>query len=367
MSRKGEGFLKSGLFLLGLLVGYELASYLIVIPWEAGWKAVGGALAKMAALTLAFGLASFLLAPYLLKGIGRLLNWVTGSLQRMAFSDIAAGVIGLTAALLIALLFTLSFPRRLPVVGDVLPLLFTIGLGYVGAAVAIKKREELFAFLSSWGRAPGRFLKEGGAWSTAPKLLDTSAIIDGRIFDICKSGFLEGNLIVPQFVLAELQHIADSSDVLKRNKGRRGLDILNKMQKELHIPVQIIDADLGEAGDVDARIVRLAKALGAKVVTNDFNLNKVCELQGVKALNINELANAVKPIVLPGEEMVVQVVRDGREPGQGLAYLDDGTMIVVDGGKKYIGETVGVLVTNVLSTSGGRMIFARPKAVEKAL
>lgn len=366
MSRKGKVLWQSGLFLLGLLIGYELASYLIVIPWGAGWKAVAGALAYMVGLMLACGLASFLLAPYLLKGIEKLLNWITGSLQRMAFSDIAAGVIGLTAALLIALLFTLSFPRNVPVVGDVLPLLFTIGLAYVGAAVAIKKREELFAFLGSWGRT-ARHFKEGEGWGAAPKLLDTSAIIDGRIFDICRSGFLEGNLIVPQFVLAELQHIADSSDVLKRNKGRRGLDILNKMQKELHIPVQIIDADLEEAGDVDAKIVRLAKALGAKVVTNDFNLNKVCELQGVKTLNINELANAVKPIVLPGEEMVVQVVRDGREPGQGLAYLDDGTMIVVDGGKKYIGETVGVLVTNVLSTSGGRMIFARPKAVEKAL
>ncbi|MGB3985463.1 MAG: PIN domain-containing protein, partial [Limnochordia bacterium] len=195
----------------------------------------------------------------------------------------------------------------------------------------------------------------------------TSVIIDGRISDITKTGFIEGTLIVPSFVLDELQHIADSSDVLKRNRGRRGLDILNKIQKEPYVQVQIMDRDFEDIAEVDSKLVKLAKELGAKVITNDFNLNKVCELHGVPVLNINELANAVKPVVLPGEELRVHVIKDGKEQGQGVAYLDDGTMIVVDGGRRYIGETIGVMVTSVLQTAAGRMIFAKPKAMEKAL
>jgi len=199
------------------------------------------------------------------------------------------------------------------------------------------------------------------------KILDTSVIIDGRIADICKTGFIEGTLVIPEFVLEELQHIADSSDLLKRNRGRRGLDILNKIQKELDVRVLIYEEAVEEAGEVDSKLVKLAKAMRGKVVTNDFNLNKVCELQGVSVLNINDLANAVKPVVLPGEEIVVQVIKDGKEHGQGVAYLDDGTMIVVEGGRDYIGTTMEVLVTSVLQTSAGRMIFAKPKLLEKAL
>nr|MBO2477700.1 PIN domain nuclease [Bacillota bacterium] len=174
-------------------------------------------------------------------------------------------------------------------------------------------------------------------------------------------------LVIPSFVLQELQHIADSSDVLKRNRGRRGLDILNRMQKESKVAVEILDRDFDDITDVDAKLVRLARRLDAKVLTNDFNLNKVAELQGVEVLNINELANALKPVVLPGEEMVVHVIKDGKEQGQGVGYLDDGTMIVVDGGRRYIGESVDVLVTSVLQTAAGRMIFAKPKPAERAL
>ena len=195
----------------------------------------------------------------------------------------------------------------------------------------------------------------------AYKLLDTSAVIDGRIADICRTGFLEGNLIVPGFVLAELQKIADSSDSLKRNRGRRGLDILNKMQKEPNISIRIYDKDFEELADVDIKIVRLAKLMEARVITNDFNLNKVAELYGVPVLNINELANAIKPVALPGEEILVHVIKDGKEHGQGIAYLEDGTMIVVDGGRRYIGEEIHVTVTSVLQTAAGRMIFAKPK------
>ena len=178
---------------------------------------------------------------------------------------------------------------------------------------------------------------------------------------------LRMTLIIPQFVLEELQHIADSPDSLKRNRGRRGLDILNKIQKESVIPIEIVDQDYPDGQDVDSKLVRLAKEYNGTVLTNDYNLNKVAELQGVPVLNINELANAVKPVVLPGEEMLVQVIKDGKEQGQGVAYLDDGTMIVVDSGKKHIGQEIEVMVTSVLQTAAGRMIFARPKVMEKAL
>lgn len=193
------------------------------------------------------------------------------------------------------------------------------------------------------------------------KILDTSSIIDGRIADLCKTGFLEGVLIIPHFVLNELQKIADSSDPLRRNRGRRGLDILNKIQKENQVAVRIFDMDYEDLTEVDTKLLRLARELEAKVVTNDFNLNKVAELYGVEVLNINELSNAIKPVVLPGEEMVVHVLRDGKEYGQGIGYLEDGTMIVVEGGKNYIGLNIEILVTSVLQTSAGRMIFAKPK------
>ncbi len=194
------------------------------------------------------------------------------------------------------------------------------------------------------------------------KILDTNVIIDGRIADVCRTGFLEGPLYVPGFVLEELQHIADSGDGLKRARGRRGLDILNTMQKELPLIVRTWDKALDKAyqnEEVDTKLVRLAKALEGMIVTNDFNLNKVAMLQGVQVLNVNELANALKPVVLPGEVMVVGIVKEGKEPNQGVAYLDDGTMIVVEDGRRYIGGTQGVIVTSVLQTSAGKMIFAR--------
>ena len=191
--------------------------------------------------------------------------------------------------------------------------------------------------------------------------MDTSVIIDGRIFDICQTGFVEGPLVIPGFVLNELRHISDSADGLKRNRGRRGLDILNKIQKELSIETQIYEEDFPEIAEVDAKLLKLAQVLNGKVVTNDFNLNKVAEFQGVPVLNIKELANAIKPVLLPGEEMKVVVMKDGKEASQGIAYLDDGTMIVVEGGRKFISEEIMVVVTSVLQTAAGRMIFAKPK------
>ncbi len=197
--------------------------------------------------------------------------------------------------------------------------------------------------------------------AAVPKLLDTSVIIDGRIADICETGFIEGSFIIPQFILQELQHISDSADGLKRARGRRGLDILNHIQKKIDIDVTIVEEDFPHIKEVDAKLVELGKKLGAKILTNDLNLNKVAELQGVRVLNINDLSNALKPVVLPGETIRVFVLKEGKEAGQGVAYLDDGTMVVVDNAKRCIGKNVDVIVTSVLQTSAGRMIFTRLK------
>jgi uncharacterized protein YacL len=231
--------------------------------------------------------------------------------------------------------------------------------GYLGAVVALNKGQEfnLTAFI--------RLLREQPR-AESYKLLDTSVIIDGRIADITETGFLEGTLVIPQFILRELQHIADSSDPLKRNRGRRGLDILQKIQKKVDIRVEISDMDFPEIREVDNKLVAMAKALNAKIVTNDFNLNKVAELRGVAVLNINELTNALRPVVLPGEDMRVYVLKEGKEYNQGIAYLDDGTMVVVDNGRRHIGQTIDVCVTSVLQTTAGRMIFSRLKEEAEA-
>lgn len=197
--------------------------------------------------------------------------------------------------------------------------------------------------------------------SNAVRILDTSVIIDGRIANICRTGFLDGELIIPRFVLKELQYIADSADTLRRNKGRRGLEVLGDLQENPDLAVRIVDEDFPHIREVDAKLVALAKALGGKILTNDYNLKTVAEIQGVNVLNVNELANSVKPEILQGEVMTVRVVREGKEPGQGVAYLDDGTMVVIDNGKYFMGQTIPVEVTSVLQTSAGRMIFARKR------
>ncbi|AZN38453.1 PIN/TRAM domain-containing protein [Paenibacillus albus] len=300
---------------------------------------------------------------------GPILRWMQQGAERasaMPTGELLSGGGGLLGGLALS---ALIYPAlsSLTGAGIFVPIAMTILLGYIGMRVGLSKQGELasmFKSLSERTNAQVRVDEESSY--EEHKILDTSVIIDGRIADICKTGFIEGTLVIPEFVLEELQHIADSSDLLKRNRGRRGLDILNKIQKELDVKVLIYEGD-AEEGEVDSKLVKLAKVLHGKVVTNDFNLNKVCELQGVSVLNINDLANAVKPVVLPGEEIVVQVIKDGKEHGQGVAYLDDGTMIVVEGGRDYIGTTMEVLVTSVLQTSAGRMIFAKPKLLEKAL
>lgn len=291
-------------------------------------------------------------------------KWTEDRIVNAPLMDILTGGLGLVIGLLVAILVGIPLSQlELPVVNTVLPILLTIGLGYLGFQFGFKRRDELASIFT---KSPKR--KEVGTEETvlAPppkafRILDTSVIIDGRIADICETGFLDGTIVIPQFVLEELQHIADSSDTLKRTKGRRGLDILNRLQKDAKMDVEMTERDFEDVHEVDSKLVKLAKEIGGTVVTNDYNLNKVCEFQKVPVLNINDLANAVKPVVIPGEEMSVLVIKDGKEQRQGIAYLDDGTMIVVEGGRDFIGKQIDVVVTSVLQTSAGRMIFAKPK------
>ncbi|MEG6617532.1 PIN/TRAM domain-containing protein [Peptococcaceae bacterium 1198_IL3148] len=314
--------------------------------------------------TIAGALIGVFLSPLIIKVSLRITAYIDQYLAKTPTSDLVMGAVGLIFGLIIANLLgsILAFMGPL---GKGIWLLSTILLGYLGLSVGIKKREELLTLVSNFMPfGKDKAIKGDAKGGGTVKVLDTSVIIDGRISELCESGFIEGVLLVPTFVVDELRHIADSADLLKRNRGRRGLDILNHMRKNIpDIKVQIYEnvRSLDDIAEVDAKLVKLSEKLGAKILTNDFNLNKVAELHGVKVLNINELANAVKPVVLPGEEMVVQVVKEGKEMGQGLAYLDDGTMIVVDGGRRHMGQAITVLVTSVLQTAAGRMIFAKPK------
>lgn len=283
------------------------------------------------------------------------------ALDRMSPRDKVAVVMGVVIGLLTALPFVILLARS-PAIGIPISVLLCFTFIYLGIRASMGMKDE-FLFVPRPGTLRGHDGSEVDV--DRCKILDTNVIIDGRIADICKAGFVEGTIYVPGFVLDELQHIADSSDTLKRARGRRGLDILNAMQNELPLVVRVLDhkiAHLVTRGDeVDARLVTLAKYLNGAIVTNDFNLNKVASLQGVPVLNVNELANAVKPVVLPGEEMQVSIIREGKEPNQGVAYLDDGTMIVVEDGRRCIGEAVDVTVSSVLQTVAGKMIFARLK------
>ena len=306
---------------------------------------------------LATAIITFTFSPKLIDSFVTGMKRVEESLSGMGLSEIFFGVVGLVVGLLVAFLAsTLTSGLEFAWIEFVINAALYIFFGYLGWSVMTKRRGEL--------NTPGWFKRGRGKNShdgARPKVLDTSVIIDGRIADICRTGIIEGTIIVPGFVLQELRHIADSADALKRNRGRRGLDILNAMQEDKTVPIKVDETDYDDVAEVDAKLIRLAYDLAGVVVTNDYNLNKVAGVQGVPVLNINDLANAIKPVVLPGEEMCVTIVKDGKEAGQGIAYLDDGTMIVVDGGKKHVGDTVDTVVTSVLQTSAGRMVFAKIK------
>jgi uncharacterized protein YacL len=304
-------------------------------------------------------LVGLILTPYLST---RPVRAVRGYLGQLPAGQLMAGAIGLLAGLLAATLvaFPLSFlpdpfNRLLPSIGALV-------FGYFGIAIMSMRYRDLYSLFNQ--HMPSVLTRDGGAAGDLDErvvLLDTSVIIDGRIADISLTGFVQSTMLVPRVVLNELQHIADSSDMLRRNRGRRGLEVLNRLQRDTRHPLRITDMDVEEVRDVDDKLVLLAKRLRCPILTNDYNLNRVAELQGVRVLNINELANAVKAVFLPGESMVVHIIQEGKEPGQGVGYLDDGTMVVVEEGRRYIDRRVDVMVTKVLQTAAGRMIFARPE------
>lgn len=311
-----------------------------------------------------FGIIFYLLTPNIKKISLNIVGTFEKELLKFSASDIILGSGGLIIGFVIAFLISQPF-YNIKYLGTAISVLSYLLFGYLGIKISTRKKDDVIWPINLKKMQSGKGKNEKGLKNSvvSPKILDTSVIIDGRIADICRTGFVEGTLIIPEFVLKELRHIADSSDSLKRNRGRRGLDILNMLQKEKIVDVVIESKDYGDNIEVDVKLLKLAQEYGGKVLTNDFNLNKVAEFQGVEVLNINELANAVKPVVLPGEEMNVMIVKDGKESGQGLAYLDDGTMIVIEGGKKCIGDSVVVTVTSVLQTAAGRMIFAKLKNV----
>lgn len=314
---------------------------------------------------LLFALIFYLLSSTFLKKLNEVVFKAEAELTRVPTKDLIFGSIGLLVGLMIA--YFLSMPVlsiQIPVFGSAITTLLSVGLyfafGYLGIRMALRNKDEITQgllkrkVLNSEPEHPKNI-------EESTKILDTSVIIDGRIIDIIRAGFIEGVIVIPTFVLEELQHIADSSDNLRRSKGRRGLDILKEIQEQEDVKVEINPESYDDIKEVDSKLLSMAKDLKAAVITNDYNLNKVAGVRGIKVLNINELANAVKPVVIPGEEMNVTVIKDGKEANQGLSYLSDGTMIVVEDGKRLIGQNIDVVVTSVLQTSAGKMIFAKPK------
>ncbi len=323
-----------------------------LLEWAMPLISIGGA--------LLFAIILYFFAPRLIEGFTSFIDVVETRLTEMTMAEIFFGVVGLIVGLVIAFLVsTLTAKMSLNWLAFAINAVLYFTFGYLGWTIVTKRKAEINT--PSWFKRGVREKAGKSSIVARPKVLDTSVIIDGRILDICRTGIIEGNMIVPAFVLSELRHIADSADPLKRNRGRRGLDILNAMQGELDVPIKVVETDYEDIAEVDAKLIKLAYDMGGVVVTNDYNLNKVAGVQRVPVLNINELANAIKPMLLPGEEMIVSIMKEGKEAGQGVAYLADGTMIVVDGGKKLLGEEVPVVVTSALQTAAGRMIFAKVK------
>jgi uncharacterized protein YacL len=306
-------------------------------------------------------LLGLILTPYFTT---RPAKAIRAGLAKATTQSLLASTIGLVVGLIVAAL--LSFPLSLlpEPFGSILPFAGAVIFGYLGISILRLRQNDISNFIDSirGNRAPDKEVANGTRWADSRTiLLDTSVIIDGRIADISRTGFLPGSLLIPRFVLNELQYIADSPDNLRRQRGRRGMEVLSALQKEPGIPVRISDIDVDGVREVDDKLVVLARQMRCPILTNDYNLNRIAELQGVTVLNVNELANAVKSVLIPGEMMTVQVIQEGRESGQGVAYMDDGTMVVVENGRDYMDRSITVIVTKVLQTAAGRMIFARPE------
>lgn len=346
--------IKTAFAVIGFVTGFTLTRtvfFVYGIEMESPFKSFTFIFVSFAVALLFYFIASKAI-NYMARGLDKLEALIHG----MTLYELSISSIGLIAGLVVANLISIPVVR-VDIIGVPISIIANILFGCLGIVIVNGKNNE--SFMDYFKDKKGT--SKGSGNTSAPKLLDTSVIIDGRIVDICRTGILEGDIIVPEFVLEELRHIADSADALKRNRGRRGLDVLNILQKELDICVRVENIGNFEGAEVDDKLLKAAMKFSGKVITNDYNLNKVAGIQGVSVININELANALKPIAIPGEEMKVQVIKDGKENGQGIGYLDDGTMIVVEGGKKYMGDTVKVVVTSVLQTAAGRMIFAKPK------
>jgi uncharacterized protein YacL len=319
---------------------------------------VGVTFVDVIVISLLGSITGLILTPFLTT---RPVRAMRASLMQLSAQSLVAGMFGLVVGLMVAAL--LAFPLSLlpAPAGQILPFVGVLIFSYFGVSVFVMRQGDLFSVFKNF---PTRLspAEEGVAATAAPTrtiLLDTSVIIDGRIADIAKTGFLVGSLLIPRFVLNELQYIADSPDSLRRQRGRRGLDVLSNLQKESVIPVRISDIDVEGIREVDDKLIVLARQLRCPVLTNDYNLNRVADLQGVAILNVNELANAVKQVFLPGENLEIEIIQEGKESGQGVGYLDDGTMVVVEDGRAAIHKTAVVTVTKVLQTAAGRMVFAR--------
>ncbi|MBI2853611.1 MAG: PIN domain nuclease [Chloroflexi bacterium] len=326
-----------------------------------GWG-VGGAFSYGAGKLLLWGLLAGLLGATVMPyGARAFQRWLKAYMSEVSGYTLVSVMVGLMAGLLMALLFALPLSLLPGVAGRVVPAAAAIVMTYLGVSFMTARSQSLAAVFESRSRAQSYVPTLHGSVDSTRAIVDTSAIIDGRIADIGRAGFAPGTLVIPKFVLEELQYIADSSDDLRRQRGRRGLEMLNKLQKEAAVPVEIEDIDFRDVDGVDAKLIRMARDTGYPVVTNDFGLNRVAELQGVRVLNINQLATAVKPLIMPGEEVEIRIVQEGKESGQGVGFLDDGTMVVVEEGRRHLNNRIDVVVTRVLQTTVGRMIFAQLK------
>jgi uncharacterized protein YacL len=334
------------MILLGV-AGWQLGEYL------AGSASSENYIRYVVVLMLAGAALGGLITPYLTI---HPLRFVRRRIRQLPAQQLFAIIVGLIIGLLVAALLSPVLSNLPPPLGNYLPFIAAVVFGYLGMAIMTMRQRDIYSLLGS--RLGG---ERGMAGDERPVLLDTSVIIDGRIADISQTGFITGTMLVPRFVLNELQYIADSPDTLRRNRGRRGLDMLNRLKEESVVPVRITDMDVPEAHEVDDKLIMLAKNLRCPILTNDYNMNRVAQLQGVMVMNINELANAIKSVLLPGETISVKVIQEGKELGQGVGYLDDGTMIVVEEGRPYIGQTIPVLVKKVLQKTEGRLVFAQPE------
>ena len=310
------------------------------------------------ALSLSFSLLGLLAAPWLTI---RPYNRIRYEIRRMQASRLIEAVVGLTIGLAISALLSAPLSKLPQPLNQFLPLAVSLLFGYAGIAVVIMRHQDIFALFERPLLSAGNRFSGSARQREDVVLVDSSAIIDGRIADISQTGFLMKTLLVPRFVLNEVQHVSDSPDPLRRNRGRRGLEILGRLQEDSMVPVRITDRDVGDVREVDDKLIMLAKQLQCPILTTDYNLNRVAKLQGITVLNINELANAVKNVYLPGESLKLRIIDEGTDRGQGVGYLEDGTMVVVENGSRFINHEVEVTVTRLLQTAAGRLIFARPE------